>query len=147
MFHCLDKRNRRIVLHVKPAFHFTGLIFNLNVDDAIIKSREVVELHDAVVEVGWLLNDILSWNTEQRRGDFLNLVSLIMIHEKKTVQDAVDDVEQEVRTQHKDFKDLQSLIQTNDCWPWVAVHWSYVKFSSNDLDAEFDIFGADSKQE
>jgi hypothetical protein len=87
-----------------------------------------------------------------------------MIHEKKTVQDAVDDVEQEVRTQvakwrsakarvletyreHKDFKDLQSLIQTNDCWPWVAVHWSYVKFSSNDLDAEFDIFGADSKQE
>lgn len=70
-----------------------------------------------------------------------NLISLIMIHEQKNVQDAIDDAEQEIKSQvlkwrsarmrvletykdHRDIEDLKTLIQRNQVWIWAAVVWS-----------------------
>ncbi|KAJ6537197.1 isoprenoid synthase domain-containing protein [Mycena capillaripes] len=79
----------------------------------------------------------------KRRGDMCNLVSLIMIHKQKSVQDAIDDVEKELRSQllkwrsakmhilqtyqsHHDIEDLKSFIEGCKVWIWIAVAWSFV---------------------
>jgi hypothetical protein len=118
------------------------------------------ELHATFIELGWRINDIFSWNVEQvsishfptggyiadasmrqRSGDMCNLISLIMIHEQKSVQDSINDVEEEFRSQllkwrsakmkviqtyqsHHDIEDLKSLIEGNEVWIWTAVVWS-----------------------
>ncbi|KAJ7884553.1 isoprenoid synthase domain-containing protein [Mycena olivaceomarginata] len=137
------KRNRRLVVWLEGALLFTGFILDLKVDQEVLNSSEMKELHATYIELGWLINDIYSWNIEQRRGDMCNFISLIVIHEQKSVQDAMDDAEQEIRSQvlkcrsvknrvlqtyrdHKDIEDLKTYIERNQVWIWVAVAWSFV---------------------
>jgi hypothetical protein len=71
----------------------------------------------------------------------INFVSLVMIHEKKTIQEAMDYAAQEFMSQvakwcsakaraleiyreHKDIKDLTTFIQRNEIWIWIAIEWS-----------------------
>ncbi|KAJ7751820.1 isoprenoid synthase domain-containing protein [Mycena olivaceomarginata] len=137
------KRNRRVVVFCESPMQFTGLrfILDLKVDQEILRSSEMKELYATYIELGWRINDIFSWNIEQRSGDMCNLISLIMIHEQKSVQDAINDVEEELRSQllkwrsvkmhvlqtyqsHHDIEDLKSLIERNEAWLWTAVVWS-----------------------
>jgi hypothetical protein len=71
-----------------------------------------------------------------------NIVSLILIHKQKSIQDAMDDAEQELRSQvlkwrsaktrmlqtyrdHKDIEDLKTYIERGpQGWIWTAVVWS-----------------------
>jgi hypothetical protein len=70
-----------------------------------------------------------------------NFISIIMIQDKKTVQEAMDDAEQELRSQatqwlsakmhlletyrtHQDIRDLTLLIERNELWALIAVEWS-----------------------
>ncbi|KAJ6596296.1 isoprenoid synthase domain-containing protein [Mycena vulgaris] len=137
------KLSRRQVVFIESVLQFTGFILDLKVDQEILQSSEMKELNATYIELGWLLNDIISWNIEQRKGDICNLISLIMIHEQKSVQDAMDDTEQELRSQvlksrsaktrvlqtyrdHKDIEDLKTYIEKNQVWIWAAVEWSMV---------------------
>ncbi|KAJ6525382.1 isoprenoid synthase domain-containing protein [Mycena capillaripes] len=137
------KRNRRLVIWFEGALQFTGFILDLKVDQEILHSSAMKELKATCIEMGWLINDIVSWNIDQRRGDMCNLVSLIMIHKQKSVQDAIDDVEKELRSQllkwrsakmhilqtyqsHHDIEDLKSFIEGCKVWIWIAVAWSFV---------------------
>ncbi|KAJ6603300.1 isoprenoid synthase domain-containing protein [Mycena vulgaris] len=122
--------------------YFTGFLHGLNLDDQVLDSTELKEVIFHLNAMTWLANDVISWNMEQSRGEICNLVSLIMIHEKKTVQDAMDDAEQMLRShaakfrsaktraletfrEHKDIKDLESFIQANQMWPHIAVRFSF----------------------
>jgi hypothetical protein len=40
-------------------------ILNLNIAQEILHSSEMEELHAPCVELGWLINDVISWNKEQ----------------------------------------------------------------------------------
>jgi hypothetical protein len=70
-----------------------------------------------------------------------NLVSIIIIQDNKTVQEAMNDVEEELRAQvnqwwsakmrvletykaHQDIQDLTLLIERNQLWGLLAVEWS-----------------------
>ncbi|KAF7326753.1 Terpene cyclase [Mycena venus] len=136
------KRHRRKNVFVEPAFHFTGFIMDLNIDDEIVRSAAMQEAYAHLSEIGWLVNDILSWNAEQRRGDMWNFISITMIQDKKTVQEAIDDAEQELKSQvtqwrsakmnvletyrtHQDIRDLTLLIERNELWALIAVEYSY----------------------
>ncbi|KAJ7354037.1 hypothetical protein DFH08DRAFT_803951 [Mycena albidolilacea] len=103
------KHQRRLNVWFDAALAFSG--------------SEMEELNAPGIELAWLINDILSWNKEQRTGDMCNLISLILIHEQKSIQDAMDDAEQELRSQvlkwcsaktrglqaYRDHKDIEDL--------------------------------------
>ncbi|KAJ7310925.1 hypothetical protein DFH08DRAFT_822758 [Mycena albidolilacea] len=105
-------------------------ILQLVVDEEVMRSPEMKDLEAALVELAW------------RLGDMINFVSLVMIHEKKTIQEAMDYAAQEFRSQvakwcsakaraleiyreHKDIKDLTTFIQRNEIWIWIAIEWSF----------------------
>ncbi|KAJ7347990.1 isoprenoid synthase domain-containing protein [Mycena albidolilacea] len=136
------KRHRRINVFMYSGFHFTGIILDRNIDNALVCSAEMKQLYAHLIEICWLVNDILSWNMEQRSGDMWNFVSIIMIQDNKTVQEAMDDAEQELRSQvnqwwsaktrvleaykaHQDIQALTLLIDRNQLWGWFAVEWTY----------------------
>ncbi|KAJ7289369.1 isoprenoid synthase domain-containing protein [Mycena rebaudengoi] len=136
------KVNRRRVLFFEAVFHYTGLIYGLNVDPAVVRSPEVTELYASLTEFGWLFNDVFSWNVDQRIGDYVNFVSLLIVHERKTLQDAMDDAGAQIREQlarwdsakmrvletfreHPDIKDLTELAERNERGIWLAVGWSW----------------------
>ncbi|KAJ6601871.1 hypothetical protein DFH09DRAFT_1069422 [Mycena vulgaris] len=121
---------------------FSRFIQDFKVDDAIVHSAEMKQLHAHLIDICWLVNNILLWNVEQRSGDMWNLVSIIMIQDNKTVQEAMNDAEQELRLEanqwwsakmcvleaykaHQDIQDLTLLIERIQFWPLMVVEWSY----------------------
>ncbi|KAJ7312304.1 isoprenoid synthase domain-containing protein [Mycena albidolilacea] len=137
------KASRRRTLGLEAAFYFGGLIRRLSIDEQVIRSAEMKQLDSHIIEMSGLINDIFSWNVEQSSGDMCNFISVLIIREKRTVQEAMDEAEQQLRSQaaklrlaklhvlnifaeHKDIEDLKSLIETNVRWLWIAVEWSFV---------------------
>ncbi|KAJ6568709.1 isoprenoid synthase domain-containing protein [Mycena capillaripes] len=137
------KVSRGRTLCLDCAFAFGGFIQHLNIDDKILDSAEMKQFNGRIIKTGGFLNDIFSWNTEQSAGDTCNFVSLVMIQEKKTIQEAMDEAAQKMKSQaakiraaklhvleiykeHEDIKDLKRLLESNECWLWAAVEWSFV---------------------
>ncbi|KAF7340490.1 Terpene cyclase [Mycena sanguinolenta] len=137
------KRNRRRVVYYEAVFHWTGLIHGYLIAPDLIRSPEMKELYASLVEFGWLVNDIFSWNIDQRDGDFINIISLMMIHEKKTLQDAIDEAAPQATAQlvrweeakirvfetyreHKDINELKALVEANERCIWLPIGWSWM---------------------
>lgn len=70
-----------------------------------------------------------------------NLISIILIQQQKTVQDTVDDVEEEIRSQvaayrsatlgllriyrkHREFEAIETLIEVNQIFVGLAADWT-----------------------
>ncbi|KAJ7880857.1 isoprenoid synthase domain-containing protein [Mycena leptocephala] len=62
------KRNRRLAIFVEAPLQLTGFILDLKVDQGILHSSQMKELNATYIELGWLINDIFSWNIEQSRN-------------------------------------------------------------------------------
>ncbi|KAF7370354.1 hypothetical protein MSAN_00666800 [Mycena sanguinolenta] len=137
---------RRNNLGAKPAFALLEMEMDMPQD--IFEHSALVKLRQLSVDMICLANDLYSFNVEQSKGDDHNIVTLMILHEKLSVQEAID----RVSTIHDDlaaqflevFRSLPSFespavdsmvqryvdglgnwIRANDCWSFET--WRYFR--------------------
>ncbi|KAJ6519123.1 terpenoid synthase [Mycena sanguinolenta] len=137
---------RRNNLGAKPAFALLEMEMEMPQD--VFEHSALAKLRQLSVDMICLANDLYSFNVEQSKGDDHNIVTLMILHEKLSVQEAID----RVSTIYDDlaaqflavFNSLPSFdsaavdsmvrhyvdglgnwIRANDCWSFET--WRYFR--------------------
>ncbi|MCJ1345756.1 hypothetical protein MMC31_003965 [Peltigera leucophlebia] len=81
---------RRVTVGMKPCFVMVEISRRIDVPDSVIQHPTIRVLLDISTDIVLLINDICSFNKEQARGDYFNIVSIVCIEKKIPVQSAIE---------------------------------------------------------
>nr|BDO24660.1 sesquiterpene synthase [Collybia nuda] len=79
---------RRNNVGAKPAFAL--LEMDMELPHEIFDHKSLITLRECTVDMLCLANDMYSFNVEQAKGDDHNIITLIMLHEKLNIQQAME---------------------------------------------------------
>ncbi|KAI0295458.1 isoprenoid synthase domain-containing protein [Russula brevipes] len=133
--------NRRETSGCKPVFDLIEYSLDLELPDAVVDHPVIVALNQSANDLVTWSNDIFSYNVEQSRGDTHNMISVFMIRDGMTVQQAVDRVgdmcketidsfieNQERVPSWGDAVDRDVKLYVNGLREWIvgSLHWSFM---------------------